>query len=102
MKKYMLILTAIVALSNTACRKIETDGQIQVVTINTGGGGGLYVGFATTVTNSSFNTNQASNGFGGGVLGHGRISIITSSLTGNQAMNGGGAAIDYFSDQYQR
>ncbi len=40
MKKYILILSAIVALSNTACRKIETDGQIQVVTINTGGGGG--------------------------------------------------------------
>lgn len=40
MKKYILILTAIVALSNTACRKIETDGQIQVVTVNTGGGGG--------------------------------------------------------------
>jgi hypothetical protein len=39
MKKYILILSAIVALSNTACRKIETDGQIQVVTINTGGGG---------------------------------------------------------------
>jgi hypothetical protein len=39
MKKYILILTAIIALSNTACRKIETDGQIQVVTINTGGGG---------------------------------------------------------------
>ncbi len=38
MKKYILILTAIIALSNTACRKIETDGQIQVVTINTGGG----------------------------------------------------------------
>ncbi len=39
MKKYILILTAIIAISNTACRKIETDGQIQVVTINTGGGG---------------------------------------------------------------
>jgi hypothetical protein len=39
MKKYILILSAITALSNTACRKIETDGQIQVVTINTGGGG---------------------------------------------------------------
>jgi hypothetical protein len=40
MKKYILILTAIVAISNSACRKIETDGQIQVVTVNGGGGGG--------------------------------------------------------------
>jgi hypothetical protein len=39
MKKYILMLFAIAALSNTACRKIETDGQIQIVTINTGGGG---------------------------------------------------------------
>jgi hypothetical protein len=49
MKKYILILTAIVALSNTACRKIETDGQIQVVTINTGGGGGSTTGQTITV-----------------------------------------------------
>jgi hypothetical protein len=38
MKKYILILTAVVAMGITACRKIETDGQIQVVTINNGGG----------------------------------------------------------------
>lgn len=48
MKKYILILTAIVALSNTACRKIETDGQIQVVVVN-GGGGGSNTGQTITV-----------------------------------------------------
>ncbi|HMK03371.1 MAG TPA: hypothetical protein VK489_04235 [Ferruginibacter sp.] len=47
MKKYLLILTAIVALSNTACRKIETDGQI--VLVPTGGGGGGTTGQTITV-----------------------------------------------------
>ncbi len=50
MKKYILILTAIVALSNTACRKIETDGQIQVITVNGGGGGGTTTGQTITVS----------------------------------------------------
>ena len=44
MKKYILILTAIVALSNTACRKIETDGQIILVPTGSGSGGGNTTG----------------------------------------------------------
>jgi hypothetical protein len=39
MKKYILYLTAIAALTVTGCRKIETDGEIQVVVVNGGGGG---------------------------------------------------------------
>ncbi|MBL7702532.1 MAG: hypothetical protein JNM14_09790 [Ferruginibacter sp.] len=49
MKKYILILTAIIAISNTACRKIETDGQIQVVVVNGGGGGGSTSGQTITI-----------------------------------------------------
>lgn len=40
MKKYILSVTAIAALAITGCRKIETDGEIQVVVVNGGGGGG--------------------------------------------------------------
>ena len=39
MKKYILYLSAITALAITGCRKIETDGEIQVVVVNGGGGG---------------------------------------------------------------
>jgi hypothetical protein len=37
MKKYILYLSAISALAITGCRKIEMDGEIQVVVVNGGG-----------------------------------------------------------------
>jgi hypothetical protein len=37
MKKYILFLAAIIVLGSSACRKIESDGQIQVVVVNGGG-----------------------------------------------------------------
>jgi hypothetical protein len=40
MKKYILYAAAFSALAITGCRKIETDGEIQVVVVNGGGGGG--------------------------------------------------------------
>jgi len=39
MKKYILYLFAIAAIAFTGCRKIETDGEIQVVIVNGGGPG---------------------------------------------------------------
>jgi hypothetical protein len=48
MKTNILMLTAIFLLSITACRKIETDGQIQIVTVN-GGGNGNSTGQTITV-----------------------------------------------------
>ncbi len=39
MKKYIFYLLAIVAIAFTGCRKIETDGEIQVVIVNGGGSG---------------------------------------------------------------
>lgn len=39
MKKYIFYLSAIAALTITGCRKIETDGEIQVVVVNGGGSG---------------------------------------------------------------
>lgn len=39
MKKYIFFLSAIAALAITGCRKIETDGEIQVVVVNGPGGG---------------------------------------------------------------
>lgn len=39
MKKYILFLSAIAALTITGCRKIETDGEVQVVYVNGNGGG---------------------------------------------------------------
>ena len=39
MKKYILFVSAIAALATTGCRKIETDGEIQVVVVNGGGTG---------------------------------------------------------------
>jgi len=38
MKKYILFLTAITTVFVFSCRKIETDGEIQVVVVNGGGG----------------------------------------------------------------
>ncbi|MGG9961804.1 hypothetical protein [Ferruginibacter sp. SUN106] len=49
MKKYILLsITAISALAITSCRKIETDGEIQVVVVN-GGGGGTPTGQTITL-----------------------------------------------------
>ena len=39
MKKYIFYVAALSALAITGCRKIETDGEIQVVVISGGGGG---------------------------------------------------------------
>lgn len=39
MKKYILAITAFSALFATSCRKIETDGEKEIVIINGGGGG---------------------------------------------------------------
>ena len=39
MKKYILYTLALTALTISSCRKIETDGEIQVVVVNGGGGG---------------------------------------------------------------
>jgi hypothetical protein len=38
MKKYILYAVALISLSVTSCRKIESDGEIQVVVVNSGGG----------------------------------------------------------------
>lgn len=49
MKKYILLsLTAISALAISSCRKIETDGEIQVVVVN-GGGSGSSTGQTITL-----------------------------------------------------
>lgn len=37
MKKYIFLLSAFAAIAVTGCRKIETDGEIQVVVVNGGG-----------------------------------------------------------------
>jgi hypothetical protein len=47
MKKYILYVTAIAGLAITGCRKIETDGEIQVVVVN--GGGGTTTGQTITL-----------------------------------------------------
>ncbi len=39
MKKYIFLLSAFAAIAVTGCRKIETDGEIQVVVVNGGGSG---------------------------------------------------------------
>lgn len=39
MKKYILAMTALAAILGTGCRKIETDGEKEIVIINGGGGG---------------------------------------------------------------
>jgi hypothetical protein len=48
MKKYILYAAAIMAITVSSCRKIETDGEIQVVVVNGGGGGGTPT--AQTIT----------------------------------------------------
>lgn len=47
MKKYIFYLSAIATLVITGCRKIETDGEIQVVVV--GGGGGTVSGETITL-----------------------------------------------------
>lgn len=49
MKKYILYATALMAIAVTSCRKIETDGEIQVVVVNGGGGGGTTTGQTITL-----------------------------------------------------
>ncbi|MEO6541621.1 MAG: hypothetical protein ABIN74_11535 [Ferruginibacter sp.] len=49
MKKYILYAAAIMAITITGCRKIETDGEIQVVVVNGGGGGGGTTGQTITL-----------------------------------------------------
>jgi hypothetical protein len=39
MKKYILYLVAITVVAGLSCRKVETDGEIQVVVVNGGGSG---------------------------------------------------------------
>lgn len=48
MKKYILYPVALMGLAVTSCRKIETDGEIQVVVVN-GGGGGSTTGQTITL-----------------------------------------------------
>lgn len=48
MKKYILYSLALMGLAITGCRKIETDGEIQVVVVN-GGGGGSSTGQTITL-----------------------------------------------------
>ncbi|MFN8289238.1 MAG: hypothetical protein U0U70_03155 [Chitinophagaceae bacterium] len=47
MKKYIIYLSAIAAVAVTSCRKIETDGEKEVIIVSTGGGGGNT---GTTIT----------------------------------------------------
>ena len=49
MKKYILYTAAIMAITVSSCRKIETDGEIQVVVVNGGGGGGSTTGQTITL-----------------------------------------------------
>jgi hypothetical protein len=49
MKKSLFLLTALASLAWTGCRKIESDGEIQVVVVNGGGGGGTTTGQTITL-----------------------------------------------------
>lgn len=49
MKKYILYAAALMAITVSSCRKIETDGEIQVVVVNGGGGGGSTTGQTITL-----------------------------------------------------
>ncbi len=49
MKKYILYLVALTGLAITSCRKIETDGEKEIVIVN-GGGGGTTTGQTITLT----------------------------------------------------
>jgi hypothetical protein len=48
MKKYILLLSAVAAIGVTSCRKIETDGEKEVIIVN--GGGGTTTGQTITLT----------------------------------------------------
>ena len=48
MKKYILLLSAVAALGIGSCRKIETDGEKEIVIVN--GGGGSSTGQTITLT----------------------------------------------------
>jgi hypothetical protein len=50
MKKYILYLVALTGLAVTSCRKIETDGEKEIVIVNGGGGGGSTTGQTITLT----------------------------------------------------
>ena len=41
MKKFLFYTAVLTGLVTTSCRKIETDGEIQVVVVNGGGGGSI-------------------------------------------------------------
>ena len=47
MKKYILGILAAATLATTSCRKIESDGEVQIVYVPTGGGGSST---GTTIT----------------------------------------------------
>jgi len=49
MKKSLFLLAALATLAWTGCRKIESDGEIQVVVVNGGGGGGTAQGQTITL-----------------------------------------------------
>jgi hypothetical protein len=49
MKKYILLLTAVSAIAISGCRKIETDGEKEIVIINGGGSGGSTSGQTITL-----------------------------------------------------
>ena len=49
MKKYLLYLTAVSAIAITSCRKIEMDGEKEIIIVN-GGGGGTTTGTTITLT----------------------------------------------------
>ncbi|MEJ7609689.1 MAG: hypothetical protein WKF88_00780 [Ferruginibacter sp.] len=50
MKKYILLLSAIFALVITGCRKIESDGQTEIIYVNQGGGGSNGTGQTIVVS----------------------------------------------------
>jgi hypothetical protein len=54
MKKYILLLVAVASISFFGCRKIESDGQIEVVVVN-GGGTGTTSGQTITLQNTIVN-----------------------------------------------
>ena len=49
MKKYILLISAVAALGVSSCRKIETDGEKEIIIIN-GGGGGSTTGQTITLS----------------------------------------------------
>jgi RTX calcium-binding nonapeptide repeat (4 copies) len=66
--------------------------------INTGAGGGLYLGYGTklidnsTITGNTSTGGSSGSGFGGGISSYrGALIIDSSTITGNTATGGGGA-----------